>query len=242
MKKISKRIFILVLLCLGAQAALAQQFGLSFSYFVPRNGDFSTPISPFSFRGVGVNMGRYFALETGITLYRMSGLTLKDVPFETKHSMVGPNFTFFVPGELVFQLPLRGFEFDIKGGGFVFYGLNQKLNYGNLDRAIRTMEGWDVVNSQFSFRNGPGYGVHAGVELSFNVTKQFGASLEVNYLVGASGLPLTGSYTGGALGGPNETKNVQYDDAKIDFSGVEVSIGVFMRSNSGPAKRPKKRR
>jgi hypothetical protein len=236
-----KKIFIVALLCLGAQAALAQEFGLSFSYFIPRNGDFSTPISPFSFRGVGVNMGRFLALETGITLYRMSGLTLKDVPFEAKHSMVGPNFTFFVPGELVIQLPGQGFEFDIKGGGFVFYGVNQKLNYGNLDRAIRTMEGWDVVNSQFSFQNRPGYGVHAGVELTFPVAKQFNASLEVNYLLGASGLPLSGNYTGGTLGGSNETKNVSYDDAKIDFSGIEVSIGVFMKSNSGP-KRPKKRR
>jgi hypothetical protein len=236
-----KKLFVAILICVSTQVTLAQEFGLSFSYFIPRNGDFSTPISPFSFRGVGVNMGQYLALETGITLYRMSGLSLKDVPFEANHSMVGPNFTFFVPGELVIQIPARNFEFDIKGGGFVFYGLNQKLNYGNLDRAIRTMEGWDVVNSEFSFRNGPGYGIHAGVELSVNVTKQFGVSLEVNYLMGASALPLTGSYTGGRLGGANETKSVAYDDAKIDFTGLEVSIGVFMRSGGGP-QRPKKRR
>lgn len=219
----------------------AQEFGLSFSYFIPRSGDFSTPISPFSFRGVGINMGRYLALETGITLYRMSGLNLKDVPFESNHSLVGPNFTFFVPGELVIQFPARNFEFDIKGGGFVFYGANQKLNYGNLDRAIRTMEGWDVVNSQFSFRNGPGYGIHAGVELNVNVTKQFGVSLEVNYLMGASKLPLTGSYTGGILGGSNQTKTANFDEAKVDFTGLEVSIGVFIRSGGGPQK-PKKRR
>lgn len=236
-----KKTFIVALVCLSAQVTVAQEFGLSFSYFIPRNGDFSTPISPFSFRGVGLNMGKYLALETGITLYRMSGLSLKDVPFEANHSMVGPNFTFFVPGELVIQLPARNFEFDIKGGGFVFYGVNQKLNYGNLDRAIRDMEGWDVVNSQFSFRNSPGYGIHAGVELSVNVTRQFGVSLEVNYLMGASALPLMGSYTGGVLGGPNMTKNADFGDAKVDFTGLEVSIGVFMRSGGGP-QRPKKRR
>lgn len=228
---------------LASGASHAQEFGLSFSYFLPKNGDFSTPISPFSFRGVGINLGRYFALETGISLYRMSGLNMKDVPFESRQSMVGPNFTFFVPGEFVIQLPARNFEFDIKAGGFVFYGLNQKLNYGNLDRAIRTMEGWDVANSSFSFRNSPGYGVHGGVELSMNVTKQFGVSLEVNYLLGASALPLTGSYTGGMLAGPLQKKDVVYDDAKVDFTGLEVSIGVFMRSGGGPQKpKGKKRR
>ncbi|MEI9920327.1 MAG: hypothetical protein WDO14_16260 [Bacteroidota bacterium] len=236
-----KRYITIIIVCLSIQAH-AQEFGLSFSYFIPKNGDFSTPISPFSFRGVGVNMGKYFALETGITLYRMSGLNMKDLPFKSNHSLVGPNFTFFVPGELVIQFPANGFEFDIKGGGFVFYGVNQKLNYGNFDRAIRNMEGWDVANSQFTFRNGPGYGLHAGVELNVNITKQFGMSFEVNYLVGASGLPLKGSYTGGMLGGSNVTKNVQYDDAKVDFTGLEVSIGGFMRSNSGPPKKGKKRR
>ena len=235
-----KKYLVIITLCAISFQSYSQEFGLSFSYFIPRNGDFSTPISPFSFRGVGVNLNRFVALETGITLYRMSGLGMKDIPFDSKHSMVGPNFTFFVPGEIVFQFPANGFEFDIKGGGFVFYGLNQKLNYGNIDRAIRMMEGWDVVNSQFSFKNGPGYGVHAGVELSVDLTRKFGVSFEVNYLMGASGLPLKGSYTGGLLGGPNETKSVEYNDAKIDFTGLEFSIGVFMLNNGGPQK--KKRR
>lgn len=236
-----KKYLLILVIGLSAQLVKAQEFGLSFSYFLPKNGDFSTPISPFSFRGVGINMGRFFALETGISLYRMSGLNMKDVPFESRQSLVGPNFTFFVPGELVIQLPGRNFEFDIKGGGFVFYGAGQKLNYGNLDRAIRTMEGWDVANSRFSFGNSPGYGVHAGVELSANVTKQFGVSLEVNYLVGGSALPLKGSYSGGLLAGPLQTKDVEYKDAKVDFTGLEVSIGVFMRSGGGPQK-PKRRR
>lgn len=236
-----RKIVFVAVFSFAAGATHAQQFGLSFSYFLPKNGDFSTPISPFSFRGVGINMGRYFALETGISLYRMSGLSMKDLPFESHSSLVGPNFTFFVPGEFVIQLPAQNFEFDIKAGGFVFYGLNQKLNYGNLDRAIRTMESWEVVNSDFSYKNSPGYGIHAGVELSVNVTKQFGVSLEVNYLMGASALPLTGSYTGGNLSGPLETKNVDYKDAKVDFTGLEVSIGVFMRSG-GPQRPSAKKR
>lgn len=232
-----KKILTILIICLAAEYSYAQEFGLSFSYFIPRSGDISTPISPFSFRGVGVSLNKYIALETGITLYRMSGLNMTGLPFKSNKSLVGPNFTFFVPGEIVFQFPARGFEFDIKGGGFVFYGVNQKLNYGNLDRGIRTMEGWDVANSQFTFKNSPGYGVHAGVELDIDITSQYAISLEVNYLMGASALPLTGSYTGGTLAGPNQTKDAKYDDAKVDFTGLEVSIGVFMKSGGGPQKK-----
>src|SRR5690349_17698073 len=122
----------LVLSMLTLQVA-AQDFGLSFSYFIPRNGYFSTPISPFSVRGLGFNINRYIAVETGGSLYRMSGLNLKGLPFESKDPLVGPNFTILVPLELVFQLHGAQVEFDVKGGGFFFYGFSQKLNYGNLD-------------------------------------------------------------------------------------------------------------
>lgn len=220
----------LVFFCLSATASHAQEFGLSFSYFIPRNGYFSTPISPFSFRGVGVNLNRFIALETGGSLYRMSGLNMKDLPFESREPLVGPNFTVFVPAEIVFQFPGKNFEFDIKAGGFGFYGFSQKINYGNLDRAIRAFEGWDVANSAFAYKNKPGFGYHFGAEITLNVTRQYGVTLECNYLVGASALPLTGSYSGGNLSGPGETKSAEYADAKIDFTGLEFSIGVFMRS------------
>ena len=99
-----KKLLSIALLCLLAAEAEAQDFGLSFSYFIPKNGYFSTPISPFSIRGVGVNLNRFISLETGASLYRMSGLNVKDMAFETKDPIVAPNFTLMVPGELVISL------------------------------------------------------------------------------------------------------------------------------------------
>ena len=78
-----KRFMLLLFIFSGAQASLAQNVGLAFSYFIPRNGEFSTPISPFSIRGIGVDINRFIALETGVTLYRMSGLNVIDLPFES---------------------------------------------------------------------------------------------------------------------------------------------------------------
>src|SRR6476620_2311281 len=118
-----KKAVLLMLLGLGfAFSSSGQNVGLSFSYFIPKNGYFSTPISPFSIRGIGVDLNKYIALETGASLYRMSGLNVKDMPFESKDPIVGPNFTLFVPAELVLQFKGKKAEFDIKGGGFAFYG------------------------------------------------------------------------------------------------------------------------
>lgn len=224
MKKI---ILISVVSVLGILQGQAQEVGLSFSYFIPRNGYFSTPISPFSIRGVGFNINKYLALETGASLYRMSGLNIIDLPFETKDALLGPNFTLFVPAELVLQFKGRQVEFDIKGGGFFFYGFAQKLNYGNFDRAIRKSESWDVANADLKFENNPGFGYHFGAELTFNVTRQFGISLETNYLMGSSKIPMTGNYIGGSLNGSLQTLPVDYKDAKVDFTGLEFSIGII---------------
>lgn len=245
MKKSVVKFGAMMMLITMAHLSRAQEFGLSFSYFLPKNGDFSTPISPFSIRGLGFDINRFIALEAGASLYRMSGLSVKDLPFESKKPLVGPNFTIFVPVELVFQLKGQGVSFDIKGGGFFFYGFDQKINYGNMDRAIRAYENWTVANADFSFKNSPGFGYHAGAELTISVTQEVAVSIETNYLVGQSDFGLSGSYRG--LGDPalGEQVKIVGDDfasAKIDFTGLEFSIGLIFSSGGGGAKAPGRKR
>ncbi len=213
-------------------AVQAQDFGLSFSYFIPRNGTFSTPISPFSFRGVGVDLNRFIAFETGITLYRMAGLGMRDLPFTSNESLTGPNFTVFVPVELVFQLRGRSAEFNLKGGAFGFHGFSQRIDYGNMDRALRQHQNWTLANSSLSFENKPGWGYHVGAELLFYVNRQFGISFEGNYLMGASRFPLSGTVAGVDATGTLVTQPISFPDAKIDFTGLEFSVGVIMTSGS----------
>jgi hypothetical protein len=222
-----KKLLFFLLMTIMFATGQAQNVGLSFSYFIPKNGYFSTPISPFSIRGVGVDINKYVALETGASLYRMSGLNMKGLPFESKSAIIGPNFTILVPAELVFQFKGKRTEFDIKGGGFAFYGLGQKINYGNLDRALRTYNNWDVANSEVTFKNNPGFGYHFGAELTVHIKKQFGVSLETNYLVGGAKFPLVGSVSGGNFSGTNQTQTIDYPDAKIDFTGIEFAIGII---------------
>ncbi|MEX2235451.1 MAG: hypothetical protein WD824_25035 [Cyclobacteriaceae bacterium] len=234
-----KKLLLFVIVSAFTLPSMAQDFGLSFSYFLPRNGYFSTPISPFSIRGLGFDINRFVAIETGASLYRMSGLNLKGLPFESKKPLVGPNFTILIPVELVIQLKASRVEFDIKGGGFFFYGFGQNLNYGNLDRAIRVYQQWQVANSDFTFENHPGFGYHGGVELTVFVTSQVGVSIETNYFVGDAKFPLQGSFSGGNT--TINTMNEAYADSKIDFTGLEFAVGlIFTSGNSKPPKRKRR--
>lgn len=217
-----------ILFFLITSVAAGQQVGLSFSYFIPRNGYFSTPISPFSIRGVGVDLNKFVALETGASLYRMAGLNIIDVPFSTREPLTGPSFTIFVPGELVFQFKGKKAELDLKGGAFAFYSIAQKLNYGNIDRAIREAENLEIVNADIDFKNKPGFGFHGGIELTFEVTRQWGLSFETNYLMGASKIPLTGSYKSVDSNGTISTTTINESKAKVDLTGLEFSIGIIL--------------
>lgn len=219
---------ILSCLFLSALHVNAQEVGLSFSYFIPRNGYFSTPISPFSIRGVGVDLNKYVALETGASLYRMAGLNVIDASFRSKSPMTGPSFTLFVPGELVFQFKGKKTELDLKGGAFVFYSFAQKLNYGNIDRAIRDTYNMAIVNADLDFENKPGFGFHGGIEITVAVTRQWGLSFETNYLMGSSKIPLTGQYIGADQNGVVSTTVVDEPKAKVDLTGLEFSIGIIL--------------
>ena len=226
-----------------SQQAKAQNVGLSFSFFFPKNGEFSTPISPFSFRGVGFSLNRFVGVESGFTLYRMAGMSVKDLPFEPEKSILGPNFTLLIPLELVLTLPLNKFEMSVKGGGFGFYPFGNTINHGNLDRALATYGGYEIVNSTYEGEGKAGFGIHFGSELVFYVTESFGLSFEGNYFLGGADFPLTGSYLASSGGAIEEVTGdaAAFPDAKIDFTGLELSIGIIM-STGGGQKAPKRRR
>lgn len=227
-----KKFIFLLFLCtilFSSKRSSAQDVGLSFSYFLPKNGYFSTPISPFSLRGLGFNIGNYMAIQSGFSLYRMSGMNVIDMDdFETKDPIVGPNFTLLVPVEFVLQYITDRQEFKIKAGGFAFQTFDNKIMNGNLDKAIRQYEGWEVANSNVDFDNSLGLGYFFGAEYVIFITGQWGLSFEVNYFIGDADFPLTGSYTGGNTTGGLITRTVDYQDSKLDFTGLEISIGIII--------------
>jgi hypothetical protein len=206
----------------------AQDVGLSFSYFIPKNGYFSVPVTPFSLRGVGFDLNRFFAIESGFTLYRISGMGVRDLPWESKEPLIGPFFSIMVPLEGVITFNLQNSAFKLKGGGFAFYNFATKVNEGNLDRELREYLEWQVLNADFSVSNNIGFGYHFGAEFILYFSQKFGLSFEAYYLSGNSKLDMKGSYLGIPENGDLIVEEAaEYPEAKLDFTGYEFSIGVL---------------
>lgn len=225
-----KLICCVILTSLLAFKSYSQDMGLSFSFFFPNSGEFSTPVSPFSIRGLGIDINRFLAIETGGSIYRMSGMNIKEIPFESDKSLVGPFFSIMVPLELVIQADLGRHVFNLKGGGFGFINFATRLNEGNIDRELKEHLEWSLVNSDFDIKNKPGYGYLFGAEYIVYIRKDLGINLEAQYLMGSADLDMTGSYSGT----PDDNSPVQtvsldseYNDAKLDYSGIEISVGLL---------------
>lgn len=223
-----RKIVFTLLLGLSISSLKSQDLGLSFSYFIPKNGYFSVPVTPFSIRGVGFDINDFFAIESGFTLYRISGMGVKDLPFESKKPLIGPFFSIMVPLEAVITFNFDNQAFKLKGGGFIFYNFDTKINQGNLDRELKQYLNWEVLNSDFSLKNNLGYGYHFGAEYIIYFSNKFGISLEAYYLSGQSSLDMKGSYSGVPTDGDNiETVQADWNDATLDFTGYELSIGIL---------------
>ena len=223
-----KKFVIIISLTFISLSIKAQDFGLSFSYFIPKNGYFSVPVTPFSIRGVGFDLNRFFAIESGFTLYRISGMGVKGLPYESKNPLIGPFFSLMVPLEAVITFNFDNQAFKLKGGGFLFYNFDTKINEGNLDRELMEYLGWEVLNSNFSVNNNLGYGYHFGAEYIIYFSKKFGISFEAYYLSGSSPLDMKGTYKGIPVDGDLIVEeSADFPDAQLDFTGYELSIGIL---------------
>lgn len=218
MYKILLSLFIIT----GCQTVFSQ--GMSFSYFIPRNGYLSAPVSPFSVRGIG--FGKNFGMETGGSIYNVPGLAMEDLPFSYEKSLIGPHFALFIPLEAFAKVSLRPMTIKFMAGGFIWWNINARIQEGHMDRAFRAYEGWEVLNTNFDLKDQLGRGIIGGMELEFFVSKQFSLTSSVQYLLGSAQARLRGNYTGGSNASGLQTKTIDLSDPSILIEGTELSLGV----------------
>ena len=222
MRKLSTLLFALMLYSgVNAQSGV----GVSFSFFFPKGGEFSIPVSPFSYRGLAFPFNDYVGIQTGASLYRMGGQQITGLDFSSEKPMFGPNLTLFAPLELYLAFGNKTYTTTLKGGAYGVYSFFTKLNYGHIDRAIAKHENWLVANADLDYKLKPGWGYQGGIEFLYQVKRNLGITVEVNYLIGGSVIALNGTYTGGNSGSL-QTLPLNVDKAKVEFTGLELSLGA----------------
>jgi len=229
------RILALSLLLLLLTVFTAQGLGVSFSYFLPRNGIFSHPVPPLSVRDVGIDIGNYLGIAGSLSLYSIRGMGIKDSggePIDTGGSLVGPFLSVLgsITGKI--RVPVNNWEIEAGGGIFGCYNIDPPLVTGTLDRylaAATPADSYEAVSSSVSSAGRWAWGWVFGGKATYFVMGQLGIAVGANYYLGGGDLNMSGSYDAYDAGIQvldNEPLPINLQNARLDYSGLEIVLGV----------------
>ena len=230
-ENMKKLLLILSLIVVFGYINQAKSQEIGFSFLLPVKGYFSIPVSPLSIRGLGVNLHPNFSISTGFTLYRMSGMSLTDVPFTSEVPVVGPFFNITMPLDATIKINFGSTTYlKISGGGVGFVNFATQINQGALDRAMRDELGYTVLNSNMTYNDKFGWGWNAGAQFVQFVNSKIGIFVSVNYIKCTSKVTLEGTYSAYSESAGYVTGTANYDGAKLNYVGYEVGAGVVIKS------------
>jgi len=234
------RITVLVLLLLLLAALTAQGVGISLSYFLPRNGLFSHPVSPLSFRNIGTDVGRYLGVAGSLSLYSIRGMGIKDregEPIDTGGPLVGPFLSVLGSAVGKIRVPLRQLELEARGGIFGCYNIDPPLKTGTLDRylaAATPTDSYEAVTSTVSADGRWAWGWVFGGKIIYFIKGQVGIAAGANYYLGGGDLKISGTYDAFDEDAvlpllDNEPLPNSLQNAHLDYSGLEIILGVEIK-------------
>ena len=220
----------------------AQSFGVSMSYFYPKNGYFASPIAPLSFHDLGVGFGDNLSLAFSMSLYNVGGMSmggelpLGGIPLSLSDDntpLIGPFLSLAIGVYPIIKLPLSKdkLELELKGGWLGFKNFSPKLMKGNMNELISDHQSVTVTSSEIEFDNKFGSGWSFGGDIIFFVTETLGIKIGGKYLLAELDLNLRGSYTSiDPLTNNLIQVNIDAPDAYLDYQGLSVNFGVIIKN------------
>jgi hypothetical protein len=206
---------------------VAGQVGVN--YFFPEHGTFSIPLAPLSYsQPITFGDFRYFKLIPGGSVYNIGGMSVTGIPGEypQNRSLIGPFYSILLSVMPAISIPIGMVDLDFCGGYWGAYNIVPGVKQGNMDKMFMNYEGWDACTSDMSFKNRINHGYVVGMSISIWFNDDQAVSPGVFYYVGGSKMGLNGTYTGGKLGNPVETKAVDFPNSRLNYRGFEVQIAV----------------
>lgn len=193
------------------------------SLFVGKNGNYGLEVIPIPTQ-VNIGFGGNTSLHLGYSLYYMSGMSVKDFPFEMDSSPFKPFFSHNFMLGLEQDIKMSGWSIEVEGGAFWALNNNSGLDKGNMDRAIQTWLGFDNTPDFYSYEyeSETVKGFYAGLKFVVDVNDSMGVFVAGRYFQGEGDLTLTAESESVA------DRNYEFEDAVVDYTGIDFSIGVVL--------------
>ena len=221
-------IVILLFSTIGLGSAFSQSVG--FSYFFPKDGYFSNPVSPISF-SMPFKFGNFIQVSPGIGLSNIGGMSMTGFPdgYNSAQALVGPFQSLELNLIPALVLPFKNVKFYFSGGLFGFASLNSRMIEGNFNSLLAEANNFDFVHTNTVIdKKAIGWGYVFGFKVSFKVTKSAWGYIGVNYYMGDQKMALNGTYDAVSN---NVVSNgtFSFPDAALLYDGLQISVGAILK-------------
>lgn len=204
----------------------AQELAVGTSYFLPVNAPLSVAVPPVVLRGELIG-DENWALETGITWYRMSGMALQSLSFPMLESALLPFNSFVFPLQIGGKWRYKSIRIQPKIGVFASINSQYKLHEDALSRAyLRSRLDLSQMQTNSRIEQSNTFGLLAGVFLGLPLKKEWMLKIGGSWYEGQSPAAVSGSFQGLSQNQVPVTGNFNFNNSTLDFRGFEMYLGI----------------
>lgn len=218
-----KFILLILISCFfGMEKTQAQsEISAGLSLFVGKNGNYGLEVIPIPTQ-MNIGFGTNTNLHLGYALYYMSGMNVKDFPFEMDSSPFNPFFSHNFTLGLEQEIKMSGWKLEVEGGAFWALNNNSGLDKGNMDRALQAWLGSGPDFYDYEYESKTVKGFYAGLKIVVDLNDSMGIFVAGRYMQGKGDMSLTAQSESVA------DRTFDFDELIVDYTGIDFSIGVVL--------------
>lgn len=187
-------------------------------------------VPPFTLRAALFERGSW-SVETGLTWYRLSGLSLREVGFVVNGPLVRPFHSFVIPLSVNYSLSLGSDEQLVFGaGGFAAIHSLYELDDERLAQAwLFSSTNYARLQTSSAIGQSNTLGWTATVRYERQIDDRFGYRVGLEWFDGSSPSPIEGRFYAESLNEVPVEGGFEIPDARLDYRALGLTFGLLIR-------------
>ncbi len=217
----------------------AQLVAFGTSVFVPVDAPMAVAVPPICLRGSLLEW-KFLRFESGITWYRMGGLSVLDSEFPFQEAITQPFNSFVIPLQLSARLSLnKTWYIEPKLGAFYAINSLYKVNQDHLGRAILLFTNeYRAISTQAQIEQSNTFGFLGGIFATLVLDKAWSFSFGGSWYEGTSRAAIQCPFDAISLNDIAVKGSVNLPNSVLDYRGFELAVSVqFNLENEDDVKR-----
>ena len=190
----------------------------------------SVAVPPFALRAAVIERAAW-SVETGLTWYRISGLSMRDLGFPAGGSLLRPFHSFVIPLCAHYALNIDSDERLVFGaGGFAALHSIYELDDELLAQAwLRSSSSFSRLQTDSDIRQSNTLGWTVSIRYEREIDDRLGSRVAVEWFEGSSSSPIEGRYFGESLNEVPVEGGFELPGARLDYRAMGLTFGLLIR-------------